>query len=252
MPSPQKRYKNAPITEAVIEIRIQPPESFGPDTLRNLAESFKADFPKTAPMRLVQMGVAAQAQPDEPLSFSSSHGVVGYRLSKANDSRVLQIRRDGLAYSHLAPYTEWATFKAEAQPLWAKYRTAIPGAKLVRCALRYINRVDIPETKIEVYDYFKLYTKIPEQLPQQDVIGAALSLQMPQLDLECMAIINQALVDPVKPGHISIILDIDVFRQSIETWQDSEVWTFLDKLRDRKNEIFESCITDRTRKLIDQ
>lgn len=203
-------------------------------------------------MRLVQMGVAAQAQPDEALSFSSSQGVVGYRLSKANDSRVLQIRRDGLAYSHMAPYSEWATFKAEAQPLWAQYRAAIPGAKLVRCALRYINRVDIPGINIESYDYFTLYPKIPEQLPQQDVNGMALSVQMPQRDLECMAVINQTLVEPIKPGHISIIFDIDVFRLGIEAWQDSEIWAFLDKLRDRKNEIFEACITDRTRDLIDR
>lgn len=201
-------------------------------------------------MRLVQMGVANQ--PDESVSLTSSQGLIGYRLSKADDSRVLQIRRDGLAYSHIAPYTEWDTFRAEAQRVWEQYRTAIPGAKLVRCALRYINRVDIPETKVELYDYFTLYPKIPEQLPQQDVIGLTLSLQMPQPDLECVAVLNQALVEPVKPGYISIILDIDVLRLGIEGWQDSEVWAFLDKLRDRKNEIFEACITDRTRELIDR
>lgn len=198
------------------------------------------------------MEIATQGQPDKSLRQSFSQAPIGFRLSKSDDSRVLQLRREGLAYSHMAPYTEWATFRAEAQPLWQQYRGALPDAKLVRCALRYINRVDIPETKIEVYDYFTLYPKIPEQLPQQDVMGMALSLQMPQPDLECVAVINQALVEPVKPGHISIVLDIDVFRLGIETWQDLEVWAFLDKLRDRKNEIFEACITDRTRELIDR
>ena len=80
----------------------------------------------------------------------------------------------------------------------------------------------------------------------------ALNVQMPQPDLDCMAVINQALSEPVKAGHISVILDIDIFRLGIESWQDSDVWSFLDKLRDRKNEIFECCITDRTRGLIDQ
>lgn len=203
-------------------------------------------------MRLVQMGVATQKPPSDALSFASSQGIIGHRLSKADDSRVLQVRRDGFAYSHLAPYTEWAIFRAEAYPLWEKYRSAVSDAKLARCALRYINRVDIPETKIELYDYFTLYPKIPEQLPQQDVMGMAMNLQMPQLDIECMAVINQALAAPAKPGHISVILDIDIFRLGIETWQDSDVWAFLDKLRDRKNEIFEACITDRTRELIDR
>ena len=195
MPSPQKRYKNAPITEAVIEIRIQPPEAFDRTAVGRLADSFKSDFPKQAPMRLLQMGVAAQAQSEEAVSFTSSQGIIGYRLSKADDSRILQIRRDGLAYSHMAPYTEWVTFRAEARPLWEKYRVAIPGAKLARCALRYINRVDIPATKIEPYDYFTLYPKIPEQLRQQDVMGMAMSSANAPADLECVAVINQALLD---------------------------------------------------------
>lgn len=202
-------------------------------------------------MRLVQMGMAAPSQAEEAV-FTSSQGVIGYRLSKADDSRILQVRRDCLAYSHVAPYTDWATFRAEARPLWETYRAAVPDAKLARCALRYINRVDIPATNIEPFDYFTLYPKVPDQLPQQDVVGMAMNLQMPQLDIECMAAINQALVEPAKPGHISIVFDIDIFRLGIETWQDSEVWAFLDKLRDRKNEIFEACITDRTRELIDR
>ena len=117
------------------------------------------------------------------------------------------------------------------------------------CA-RYINRIDIPETKIEPYDYFGLYAKVPESLPQQDVIGMTLNLQMPQQDLQCVANLGQALGEPVKAGHISFILDIDIFRLQIEDWDDEATWAFLDKLRDRKNEIFEACITDRTRELI--
>lgn len=203
-------------------------------------------------MRLLQMGMAAPGQAAETVITTSSQGIIGYRLSKTDGARILQVRRDGLAYSHMAPYTEWATFRVEARPLWERYRSAVPDAKLARCALRYINRIDIPETKIEERDYFMLYPKIPEQLPQQNVMAMAMNLQMPQLDIECMAAINQALVEPAKPGHISIVLDIDIFRLGIHTWKDSEVWTFLDKLRDRKNEIFEACITDRTRELIDR
>lgn len=247
-----KRYKNAPITEAVIEIRIQPPESLDQSALKNLAESLKSDFPKQAPMRLLRTALAAQQQPESGLSQSVSQAPIGFRLSKSDDSRILQLRRDALAYSHMAPYTEWETFRAEAYPLWEKYRSTVRGAKLARCALRYINRVDIPATRIEVEDYFALYPEIPKKLRQRDTVGMALVVQIPQLDLDCMAVINQAQAEPAKPEHVSFVLDIDIFRMGIETWQDSEVWTFLDKLRDRKNEIFESCITDRTRELIDR
>lgn len=245
-----KQYKSAPITEAVIELRLQPSTPVDKAALRELAESLKADFPKQAPMQFLSMGIARQ--PDQTFQQSVSQSIIGVRLAKADDSRVLQIRQEGYAYSHMAPYTDWDTFRTEALPLWKRYRELYPEARLSRCALRYINRIDIPEAQIEIYDYFSLYPKIPEALPQQDVIGMTLNLQMPQKDLECVANVQQAISEPVKPGQISFILDIDIFRLQIESWNDEEAWGFLEKLRERKNEIFEACITDRTRGLIDR
>lgn len=246
-----KQYKSAPITEAVIEIRVQPATSVNSDALQELAESLKSDFPKQAHMQVLEMGIARQ-QPDQEFQQKIAQSFFGIRLSKSDDSRVLQLRHEGFAYSHMAPYTDWATFRGEAQPLWKRYRTIFPETKLTRCALRYINRIDIPETKIEPNDYFGLYAKVPDVLPHQDVIGSTLSLQMPQPDLECLVNIIQALGEPVVAGHLSFLLDIDIFRLKIEEWDDETTWSFLDKLRNRKNEIFEACITNRTRELIDQ
>jgi uncharacterized protein (TIGR04255 family) len=254
-----KRYKNAPIVEAVIEIRVQSPPSFDQWQLKSLADSLMVDFPQQTPMPLVELGIGPVAvrtsqspQTEQALGQPFSHMPFSFLLSKPDDSRILQLRRDGLAYSHMAPYTEWGSFRTEARPLWQRYKAACPDAKLARCGIRYINRVDIPGTTIEVHDYFALYPKIPDKLPQQDVVGMTLALQMPQPDLECMANINQIQVEPAKPGHLSFVLDIDIFRMGIESWEDSQLWTFLDKLRARKNEIFEACITERTRELIDR
>lgn len=248
----QKRYKNAPIAEAVIELRVHPQESFKHSALNTLATALKAEFPKQVPMRLVRMGFALPGQPDGGVNLSSSDQPVGVRLTNSDESRVLQVRRDGMAYSHMPPYTEWTIFRSEAQPLWERFRSAFPEAKLARCGLRYINRVDVPGTTVELHDYFRLYPEVPRELPQQDVVGMVMNLQMPQLDLECMAVINQAQTDPAKPGHLSFVFDVDLFRQGVEAWTDSEAWDFFDKLRTRKNEIFEACITDRMRELIDR
>jgi uncharacterized protein (TIGR04255 family) len=215
-----------------------------------LAKSLEADFPKQAPMNFVEMGITQQE--GQPLQNTISQSLVGVRLSKADDSRVLQIRHEGFAYSHMAPYTDWVTFSGEAQHLWSRFRESCPGAKLSRCALRYINRIDIPETSIEDFDYFELYPKVPGKLPQKDVVGMTLNLMMPQHDLQCVARIQQALIEPLRPKLLSFILDIDIFRLQIEDWSDEAAWAFLQKLRDRKNEIFEACITDRTRELIDR
>jgi uncharacterized protein (TIGR04255 family) len=241
-------YSAAPITEAVLEIRVEPPAQADVSVLDSLTEAAKSEFPKRVPMQFLEMGIAQEA--GQRIQQRLSQSVVGYRLAKEDDSRVLQVRLDGFAYSHMAPYSNWARFRDEARILWGRYRSLRPTAKLVRCALRYINRIDIPFQEIEAYDYFSLYPKVPESLPQQHIIGMSLSLQMPQHDLECVANISQALAEPVKPNSISFILDIDIFRLGIEGWDDDSVWDYLESLRTRKNEIFEACITDKARKLI--
>jgi uncharacterized protein (TIGR04255 family) len=250
MTRPQKRYNSAPILEAVIEVRITPGESFKDDQLKALSESLRAEFPKQVEMRRVEMGVAFGPGTDQQHKFSSAP--FGLRLSKNDDSRILQIRRDGFAYSHLPPYSDWATFRGEAYPLWERYRKVAAGAALARCGLRYINRIDIPGQRAELKDYFALYPEVPTAIPNPDVAGMLVNLTLPQTDLECGATITQAMTTPAKVDHLSVVLDIDLFRESLVKWSDSEVWAYFDKLRHRKNEIFEGCITDRTRELIDK
>lgn len=250
MSRPQKRYKSAPIMEAVIEIRVQPVESFTHERLKEISEPLRKDFPKQTEMHRVEMGLALH--PDQPADVRTKQTPYGIRLAKENDSRILQIRRDGMAYSHIAPYSEWRSFRAEAYPLWQGYRKIAHEGEITRCGLRYINRVDIPAARIEIEDYFSLYPLIPPKMPNVDIDGMLLNLAMPQPDLGCRATVTQAMTAPAKEGHVSVILDIDLFRENIGKWPDSEVWAYFDKLRDRKNEIFESCITDRTRELIDK
>ncbi len=78
-----------------------------------------------------------------------------------------------------------------------------------------------------------------------------MQLQIPQQDLNCMLIINEALAPQTNPEIITIILDLDLFRQQVWDSSDEDIWLFLEKLRHRKNEVFEASITDRTRELID-
>lgn len=243
-----RHYKSAPITEAVIEIRVQPAARH--EALTELATGLKSAFPKQAPMHFFQLGIAHQ--PGNPVQQSLRETPIGYRLTNEAESRVLQLRQDTFVYSHMAPYSDWETFKSEARPLWQQYRTTCAASNLQRCALRYINRIDIPAATIEPEDFFWLYPNVPAELPQQNVIGSSLRLMMPQEDLNCVANIRQRLGDRVTPGHISFVLDIDIFRLDIGDWNDDEVWRFFEDLRNRKNQIFEACITDRTRELFDK
>jgi uncharacterized protein (TIGR04255 family) len=66
---------------------------------------------------------------------------------------------------------------------------------------------------------------------------------------EEMLLITETSVQPAAPNVISTILDIDVFVQR-DMLDESGAWEIIDRLRERKNEVFEACITDRVRDLI--
>ena len=63
--------------------------------------------------------------------------------------------------------------------------------------------------------------------------------------------IGQATVPPVRPGVISIILDLDLFSTLSSDKPRPDLWRLIDSLHGRVEQIFETCITDEVRRLIE-
>lgn len=68
-------------------------------------------------------------------------------------------------------------------------------------------------------------------------------------DIHCMLLVNETIGDSPKPGCVGLILDIDLSRAHDIPKDEEGIWHLFERLRDRKNEIFEACITDRAREL---
>jgi uncharacterized protein (TIGR04255 family) len=69
-------------------------------------------------------------------------------------------------------------------------------------------------------------------------------------DIKCISLLNETLVEPPRSGIVAVILDIDLFRTEDIPQEDADIWRLFETLHERKNEVFEACITDRTRELI--
>ncbi len=75
-----------------------------------------------------------------------------------------------------------------------------------------------------------------------------MQLHFPQPDFGGLLILTETAVPPPAPDTNSVILDLDVFRET-DMASDDKIWALLERLRDRKNEFFEGCITEKTRSL---
>jgi len=78
-----------------------------------------------------------------------------------------------------------------------------------------------------------------------------MQIRLPQSDIASTAILNQTIVPSDKAGCTSVVLDIDLFQDHALPNDECELWDCFKALHDRKNEIFEACITDAAREMFD-
>jgi uncharacterized protein (TIGR04255 family) len=167
-----------------------------------------------------------------------------------DQKQVYQTRLDGFAFSRLAPYESWERFSNEARRLWQAYRECLKPVAVTRLAVRYVNRLDIPGERIEIKDYLRTSPEIGQDLPQ-NLDSYFMQLQIPMDDIRCKLVLNETIGQPSQVDHISLILDIDLFRTEDIPEEEESIWELFEALRRRKNEVFEACITDRARELFE-
>lgn len=248
-------YSNAPIKEALIDLRITHAEAFSVEDLEKIGEAIADRYPSQEPMYL-HSGLIAFQQPEDPVQVEATNQHGGFIFTSQNKQQILQARIDGFTFSTLAPYDRWESFRDEARRLWDIYRAAVNPEGITRAAMRYINELDIAALvgdpiNFELKDVLNVYPEAPDDWLIQNFF---MQLQMKQEDLDCWLVLNEAPVWHADEGTALLQLDLDLFRdQSEEPWRaddDTEVWGFLERLHIRKNEVFEASITDRTRGFI--
>ena len=250
-------YANAPITEALIDLRITPAQDFSIDDLGKMGEAIVERYPTQEPTYF-QSGQIMFQQPGDPAQIEATQQHSGFRFISQNKQQIVQVRMDGFTFSTLAPYDRWEPFRDEARRLWELYCPAAKVENITRAAVRYINRIDIPDElpTVQLEDYLRTYPAVSADMPNKGLIhNFFMQVQLWQLDLGCLLIVNETLVPPPDfETPLSIQLDFDLFREKFEEpWpadEDVAVWEFLEQLHDRKNEVFEASITDATRRLI--
>src|SRR5580700_594883 len=213
-------YKNAPITEALIDIRVELSADFGFDQLQEIRRSLVDEYPREETFTVATLSFGPNAQ------TSTQQRKMGLKFWGAGDKQVFQARLDGFTLSRLQPYETWERLRDEARRLWDIYRELVRPVKITRLAVRYINQLNFPGTRVEPEDYFKTFPVLTPELPSElrDFGPFVMSLHLPQVDLKGTLVINEASAQPPKPDSLSIILDLDLFVQQPEIGDEPSLW----------------------------
>jgi uncharacterized protein (TIGR04255 family) len=245
-----RHLNNAPITEAIIDFRVKLPSEFKVETFLELKNTIGDRFPKVEDRRLFSSQFEIKKGEPQPPS-AKYHGVQGYFFKPEADKKVAQFRIDGFTFSRLKPYTNWEEMFDEARELWGMYCEIAQPEAVTRLAARYINHINIPLPIDDLSDYFTASPKIPENV--QGVISGFLSkVVVYDQELDVATNIVQALEKSTKPDkYITVVLDIDSFKTGDFYANNGEMWEIFANLRNIKNQIFFSSITDETARLFE-
>jgi uncharacterized protein (TIGR04255 family) len=243
MPTPT-HLKNAPITEAIIDFRVKARTAFRPEEFADLRTRLTERFPHVEEQRGLQATFGI-VQGQGQSTVVQDLGLQGYFFKTPDQKTIAQFRVDGFTFNRLQPYTSWHELFPQAMELWRLYCSiSIPDA-VTRLAVRYINRIVLPPGAGPFETYLRTAPVIPPELPQYvSSFLTRVTIHDPAVDIA--AHVSQAL-ETSTPGHqLSVILDIDAYKQREFSTDDPTIEQIFDQLRRFKNVIFFNSLTDET------
>jgi uncharacterized protein (TIGR04255 family) len=237
----------APITEALIDYRVQPREGITPAAFSDIPRMFAASFPLVGQVGTIEARLGFD-DGGRPLPAIQQHQQLGTMLRNTEKAEVVQFRIDGFTYNKLAPYTSWEEIYPRAAAFWREYVAIAEPVQLVRVAVRFINKIRLPLPISDLAEYLRTLPTIPPELPQQiRHFLTRVVLYEPTDDVS--AIVTQALEPSLRQDHIVLLFDTDAFREMTVPVDSATLDQTFQALRRLKNRIFFKGLTPKALEL---
>lgn len=235
--------EKAPITEALIDLRVRLPEGSTLNTLGAFRDAVKESYPNCRERRKWQTRFTLHKE-EPPTLETESEGPDGYILSSADGTQIVQARLDGFTFSRLKPYENWEELRDSAKALWKTYCETASPLMITRIAVRYLNRIEMPVPVRDFGDWILTQPKLAPGLPQR-LAGFFFRVSLPFEELRGVAQVTQTIEPGAYEKSVPLIFDIDAFSQVELSTDSDETWERFERLREIKNRVFFESMTDK-------
>ena len=238
----QRYLSHAPITEALIDLRVTQQDGLTFSELKNSVDPTEFGYYLKGPISFGTFGFALA--PDGQPSTTTESSQVGLRLHSNDEKYVAQFTMSGFTLSRLPPYETWENLLAETRRLWAVYVQRLSPKRVGRVATRFINNLQLP---LKPGASFQLYVNklidVPDEAPQA-VETFLQRFGLVDIASGARVILTLALDGMPVGGPAPVILDVDAFVATDLKPIDNTIWDTLEKLRELKNHSFFGTITE--------
>ncbi len=236
--------RNAPIHEALIDIRLSLPPNFDVKKFLTIKSKLKSKYPMiderwelTGEIEFAPTGSSQSMQRKSQ----------GYWFKNQEGTKIVQFRNNGFTFNKLRPYSSWSEILKEAKRTWNLYSAIIGRQSIVRLAVRYINHIHLPLPLPNMSQYLVLCPTLPGQ-GQGSIKGFMNRIVIEEPSIGGETIVTQASQQGASKDSMRILFDIDTSKriEDNEQLKESDVWKILDELRKIKNRIFFANVTRKT------
>lgn len=235
--SSHPHLNNAPIQEALIDIRVVLPADFDVEVFRPVGERVMG-FARVEEAHKVH----AEVELERP-SIKSDITTRGLYFFSEDGRRVAQLRTDGFTFNWLKPYNTWDDLFGQARELWNEYAALADPEEVTRVGLRYVNRFPVV-LPVDLDEVFQISLDLP---PGIDGMVADFLYRVTFRESEVGHGCNLTLTGERRstPDEADIIFDIDCFDGRGRRLSGPVIWDeILPELHVLKNRVFFSGLTE--------
>ncbi len=243
-----KKYIEPPIVEAVCEFRFDPTSDWDSAIPGLIYEKVKDPFKN-------------RRQVKDLLSFELTVGNDNIQQQLLPSDRIQFVREDEraliqvaphlMSVSNLKPYSSWEEFLPVIRQGFAAYLQEARPKGLISLGLRYINRIEVPETDIKLDKYFRFYPFMENDLA--GTLGAFIvGIQTFHEEGRDVLKIQLASGAVEQEGISAFVLDLDYRLLEAGKIELSGAFDWIDVAHGRVESAFESCLTQKLRDLFEE
>jgi uncharacterized protein (TIGR04255 family) len=239
----QGQLRNPPIKEALVDIRVPLLENFDQAMLAPLWPQLRDRYEHLEVRNSYKTDIKPKIG-EVPGVATRDMGFHALVLRSTDGSWIAQFRRDGITVSQLAAYGSADDLFREAMALWTLYLDLVHPDRVVRIALRYINRLTLSYEGGEPLERFlNAPVTAPEGAPQTVMEFLTRTVLQVEPAEQTFAIVTQRLEAESTEGT-PLVLDIDVIRTGEFEPTAAAMLPVVQRLRVVKNDLFFSYLTD--------
>lgn len=242
-----RKYRKPPVVEALCELFFEG-SSWHATVPGRFYERVKDRFPEQSQREGQQAHVELS---------STGEATAGVRrlpprpqFLTSDRSRMIQLEQDLLVVNQLRPYPHFEDWQPEIRSALEAYRILTSPSGVKRLGVRYINRIVIPHSPIDLEDYYTVYPNLPNDMGNV-LEGFLVRFEIPRQRENHTVLVTLAAAPSDKVGEVSQLLDLYDVYQPAEPISLKDVDHHIQVAHDNAQAAFEGSITEKLRELFD-